>query len=84
MVTDQAGEMIALGQGEMPVTTVERQRAFKIYLFALGRIIQRDTETFPQHRPYGDHYRQLGTPNRNYDASYYIARKNKLHYIFLF
>ena len=38
MVTDQAGEMIALGQGEMPVTTVERQRAFKIYLFALGKI----------------------------------------------
>lgn len=29
MVTDQAGEMIALGQGEMPVTTVERQRALK-------------------------------------------------------
>ena len=36
MVTDQAGEMIVLGQGEMPLTTVERQRAFKIYLFALG------------------------------------------------
>ena len=38
MVTDQAGKMIALGQGEMPVTTVERQRAFKIFLFALGKI----------------------------------------------
>ena len=38
MVTDQAGDMIALGQGVMPVTTVERQRAFKICLFALGRI----------------------------------------------
>ena len=34
---------------------------FKILLSPYGsdQGRQRDTETFPQHRPYGDHYRQL-------------------------